>query len=56
MNKFILLLFDVSEQLHDEWINSADLDQVQLMALHSAVSNVGLHCLLTTVCPNMKSK
>ena len=35
------------------WVaNSVDLDET----LHSAVSHLGLHCLLRTVCPNIYGK
>ena len=46
-NKFILL--PVSECNMAEWVaNSIDPDQM----LHSAVSDLGLHCLLRSVCLN----
>ena len=39
-----LMCLKITEQL----VNSVDPDQT----LHSAVSDIGLHCLLRLVCPN----
>ena len=45
--KSIPLPFDVCKILLDEW-QTVDPDQM----LHSAASDLGLHCLFRPVCPN----